>query len=87
MQKGIKNISDLKELPKTEKDYSNERMESLRVKIFQSIEDTIGDSKEYTFYEIMDSLLKIGYSYNKRFLDEQFKNINEIEVNEMQEVK
>lgn len=85
--KGKEVIGQLKELPKTEKDHSKERMETLRVNILNSVESTIGDSKEFTIYEIMDSLLKVTYSYNKRFLDAQFKNVNEMNVTDSEVVK
>ncbi len=68
-------------LPQTkeiiEKKLSQDRIDALTTNLYKSINDTSqlirDDLGDFTIYEIMDALLRVSHSYNKRFLDTQNK--------------
>lgn len=65
-------------LPQTkelmEQKLSQDRLEALTKNVFGAINETSKQVEgDFTIYEIMDVLLKVGHSYNKRFLDNQNK--------------
>jgi len=65
-------------LPQTkelmEQKLSQDRLEALTKNVFGAINETSKQVEgDFTIYEIMDALLRVGHSYNKRFLDNQNK--------------
>lgn len=59
---------------------SKKRMEALTRNVFESIGKTADEVEgDFTIYEIMDVLLRVSHSYNKRFLDDQHKKIEKNE--------